>query len=599
MGDGRRRGRGTGAALSLAVMFALALAAQARAATPLEILQLRLQPCPAYDTARMGSYTDAQVEDAKAGDFIVDGRPAHLVPPVDWSQDPHDDRSWVHYFHGFPWLDRLLYGYVHGGDVAALAGARDLMLDWVANNPPPVGAREENWKDKTTGDRAGYLGFVARAAACESLLSDAQASTLIDSARQHAAVLSDPALYEVHNHGLFADFGLARLGTYLSFLPQASAWLDLARQRFRSTLAKRLIQSEGLWLEQSTSYQYTIISLAQRFGDRYGSVLPTSVFARMRDVAGWLVTPAGRTVPWGDSNSGEAPDWALSEAADDSGLLLLPGSGIAAVKDSGGYLLVTASFHNRTHKHADDLGFHLYDRGRDVVSDTGIFHYNLDKWRQFSAAAEAHSVLTVGRRGLPIDKDGRAYGSGIRAAGVGDGWYAIKGATPLLRPQGVRHKRLFLYRPGRALVVIDSLRAKGVHSYHRRFQIAPGIGHRRRRGRVQLEANGFAGSLRVTRPRSRLEIVEGHYSPPRGWSFPGRKRRVPRPTLEYTTRTKDAELVAALGLRGGIRAKLIRAGGKSLKLRVGGPAVRNTTLRVSRAGDRLQVQRVRPSHRRR
>jgi hypothetical protein len=549
----------------------------------------------------MGSYTAAEVQDAKDGDFVVYGRAAHLVPPVDWDQDPHHDRTWIHYFHGFVWLDRLLYGYVNGGDVAALAQARDLLLDWIAANPLPaaVADRTENWKDKTVGDRAGYLGFVTRAAACEGLLSDPQAATLLDSIRQHAAVLSDPAVYQGDNHGLFADFGLARIGVYLGFLPEGPGWVSLARQRFRSTLAGRLFEDEGLWLEHSTTYQFAVIRLAEAFGERYGTALGAASFARMRDVAGWLVTPAGRKVPYGDSDPLAAPEWGQEQAAGDHGLLFLRRSGIAAVKDDGGYLLVTAGFHNRTHKHADDLGFHLYDRGRDVVSDTGFFHYIFDKWRKFSDSTAAHSVLTVGRRGFSIEKNSRAYGSGIRAGGEGAGWYAIGGTTPLLRPQGVRHRRLFLYRPGRALVVVDLVRSKRMRSYHRRFQIAPGIGHRRRRGKVSLAADGFVGALRVADRRTRLDVSEGHYTPPRGWSFPRARQRVPRPTFDYTTRAKKAELVAAFGLRGGAQAKLIRAGKRSLAVRVGGPAVRPSTLEVSRAGNRLTVRRKRGPGRRR
>ena len=55
------------------------------------------------------------------------------------------------------------------------------------------------------------------------------------------------------------------------------------------------------------------------------------------------------------------------------------GAGFAFVRGSSetgghGYLAVTDGFHNLTHKHGDELSFELYDDGRSIVNDTGLFH---------------------------------------------------------------------------------------------------------------------------------------------------------------------------------------------------------------------------------
>ncbi len=539
------------------------------------------------------SWSPSQVAAAQGGDFEVrEGKPAHLVPPVDWTQDPYGDRSWVHYLHGFRWLDELLYAYVHDGDVQALAQARDLLLDWIASNPLPSGEPEQSWTDKTVGDRSGYLGFVTRAAACRGLLSDAQASTLLDSLRQHATVLADPERYEANNHGLFVDFGLALIGDYLRFLPDGQADLALARSRFRSTFAGRLEESEGMWLEHSTGYQFIVLRLVEDFAALFDPGTYDAELAGMRDAAGWLVTPGGDQVGYGDSKQGRAPDWARERAAGDEGLRLMPRSGLAAVNDGGGYLLVTAGFHNRTHKHADDLGFDLYDRGRDLVTDSGNLNYNLDKWRAFSRSVAAHSVLSVGNAEFPIDDEENIYGSGILAGGHAHGWYAIEGENPLLRPRGVRHRRFFLYLPGRALLVVDVVNARRRHTYHRRLQLAPGLQTRRRHGKLVLRDDGFHGALRESGHAARKAIVEGRYKPPGGWSFPAGRDRVARPTVELNSRARSARFVSALGLRGAVRARVLRARGRSLRVRMRGRALdRAQTVSVSRSGERLRIRR--------
>jgi hypothetical protein len=568
-------------------------ASSASAATSSEILLLGRQPCPAYHVASSRTRSPSEVAAAKDGNFEVrKGKPAHLVPPVDWTQDPYDDRSWVHYLHAFRWLDQLLYAYVHDGNVHALAQSRDLLLDWIASNPLPSGAPEESWMDKAVGDRSGYLGYVIRAAACRGLLSNPQASTLLDSLRQHAAVLSDPESYQATNHGLFADLGLALIGNYVAFLGDGQADLALARSRFRSTLASRLEEREGVWLEQSTVYQFVLIALVQRFASLFEPGGYDEELARMRDAAGWLVTPGGDEVAYGDTRQGRAPEWAQERAAGDEGLRLMPRSGLAAVNDGGGYLLVTAGFHNRTHKHADDLGFQLYDRGRDVITDSGNSGYNTDRWRDFSRSVAAHSVLSVGAAGFPIDSDRSIYGSGILAGGSAHGWYAIEGRNPVLRTQGVRHRRLFLYRPGRALLLVDLVEAGRRHTYHRRLQLAPGLQTRRRNGELVLRGQGFHGALRDTGDRVRLQIVEGRYKPPGGWAFPAGRDRVARSTVELTSKSRRAKLVSALGLRGAVSAKLLHASGRSLRVHVRGPALEHPqTVRVARSGEWLRVRR--------
>lgn len=519
---------------------------------------------------------------------------ATLVPPVDWAQDPHRDRSWVHYLHGLTWLDQLLSSYVRFGDEGALARARDLLLDYVHRNPrgepstPPMA-----WNDKGAGDRAELLGYITRAAACEGMLSDPQAWLLIVSMRDHAAFLSLPENHPVHNHALFVDLGLARLGRYASFLREGDTWVDRARRTFTATLLARLNQREGIWLEHSTTYQFAVLRLVEQFARVAGGERLGGLAAVMREAAGWLVTPDNRMAPIGDTNERAAiPTWARAEAADDSGLRVMRRSGYAAVKKKGGYLLVGASFHSTVHKHSDDLGFHLYDGGRDIVSDSGIFSYNLDKWRDFSRSAAAHSVLTVNGSEFPTLDPKNVYGSGIRAGGRGDGWYAIEGRNPLVRSQGVRHRRVFLYKPGRALLVVDRVRSKGRHRYRRSFQIASGLEvEPGKRAGLALRATGFSGRLRDSGRRSRRAIVAGRYTPPAGWSFPSKRRRVARPTVHYRSRARNANYLAAFGLRGPVRARVLDTGKRSLAVAVRGGGVKPAKLHVTRRKHHLKVKR--------
>ena len=70
-------------------------------------------------------------------------------------------------------------------------------------------------------------------------------------------------------------------------------------------------------------------------------------------------------------------------------------------------------------------------------------------------------------------RDRDSYGSGLLAAGQGDGWYAILGRNPLLEP--VDHRRLLLYRPGELVLVVDQVEAEEEHTIDRRLHFGPDL----------------------------------------------------------------------------------------------------------------------------
>ena len=168
----------------------------------------------------------------------------------------------------------------------------------------------------------------------------------------------------------------------------------------------------------------------------------------------------------------------------------------APPRATAGYLAVTDGFHNTTHKHADELSFELYDHGTSIVNDTGLYHKDPGEIRDFVLSNRAHSGLVVDGLDLPISDPENAYGSGLIAAGQGDGWYAIEGRNRLLHDQGVDHTRLFLYRPGVALVIVDHVRSGLAHTYTRYLQLHPDIelGDRDETA-IQINAPGFAGAV--------------------------------------------------------------------------------------------------------
>lgn len=513
--------------------------------------------CPAPNRIEVEGIRPQKVERAKRGVFSVFHTATRLEPPVDWALDPLGAHRFRQNLHKLRYLTPLLSAYELDADTRALRQATDVALDWVEQNPlGGEGVSVEAWTDKVVGDRVPILAFTTRAAACEELLDPNDANALLDSLRRHGKFLADPDNYVPDNHGLFADSGLFLLADYLPFVDDAEEWRRLALDRFEQTLTGRL--ADGIWLEHSTAYQFFVLEALEDLAGFADEPRLDRLVARMRAAAAWLVMPDGEMTQFGSSNLEPVPRWTLERGRQLEGMRVFDDAGFAVVRSGGeppdeGYLAVTAGFHNLVHKQADELSFELYDRGHRIVTDTGLYHKDPGPERDFVLSAAAHSVLAVDGETFPIADSANAYRSAIIAGGEGDGWYAIAGRNPLLEQQGARHKRLFLYRPGEALVIVDRVQADVQHTYSRYLQLGPDIEIDPRGARkVELRARGFAGSLHDAPagvPASR-STARGSEDPLAGWTSPDFRRFVPRWTVGIDSEAEDVTHVATIALDG-------------------------------------------------
>ncbi|MEO8091760.1 MAG: heparinase II/III family protein [bacterium] len=559
---------------------------------------------PLYDSIRkQEAYPDSALAAAtEEQTFNLRGFKLRLAPAIDWGQNPDDSTAFQGKLQGFTWLDLLIYAY-RTGDTKALAQARDISLDWIRANPfanPYLEGRDRGdskpWIDKVTAARVQFIAYVAAAADCEGMLSARQRRTLESSLQQHGAFLADPAAYHETNHGLYADRGLYVLSRLYPDLPAAKAWRRLAIDRFTRTLRLHLTGGEGFWLEHSAGYQLAINRLVDGFLDLISNEdrRLTRIARQMNEVTGWVIEPDGEIALSGDSNLKAVTPEELASSQAGQGLRWLPKTGLAFVRrqDPAAYLQMMASFHSTTHHHADDLSFDLFDRGHRIVSDTGLYHKDLDRFQAFQESPQAHSVLWAAPGGIARG-DSAAYGSGLDAAGRGDGWYAVLGHDPLQQQIGVAHSRLFLYRPGYALAVVDWARSDYPRQYRRYFQIDPGVEVEREGGSLRLLADGLDATLTSsanTKEHLRLARAEKH--PLAGFAFLGFRQAVPRWTVTFQNETDDLDAVATFGLDPAqqVTARLVgEPTSEGLALRILSEGADLGTILVIRKGDRLRV----------
>ena len=549
---------------------------------------------PEYLVHNTGTHTQAEVDRAREGVFKVHRRSIRLAPPVDWSRDPDDSRRFRAALNALTWMDVLFYDYRVNHRRSSLRRARDLAVDWIRSNPHPQGATDRTWDDRVTATRGPFLAYAMRASGCEGLLGARDRKILRDSVFEHGRLTASDRRYRATNHGLYVDTNLILLARAVPGIAGDRGWEAKGKQRFKRTLRGRIVEDEGFWLEHSSAYQLAIRRQVAFYRDLVGDDGLEELLGRMTDISGWLVEPDEELWLLGSSNYDRVPDDVRDEAAADEGMLWLAGSGLAVVKEAGSYLGLASTFFNASHKHSDDLSFELFDQGRRIVSDSGQFDKDPGPWRSFQVSPRAHATLTVD--GEPFGRDGAsAYGSGLVARGVGDGWYALLGRNPLVRSQGVDHRRLLLFRPGLGLIVVDRLRSHGSHTYRRYFQIGTGIEAVAGSSVVGLSDGAWTGRLADGGPGApaNVSLAKGRRRPLiLGFEFPSFRERTPRYTVTLASKGRDRDELAVVSVDpdASLEARLLSAqpDTTSVELQVdGAPA---GTLDVTRNGKGLAVE---------
>jgi Heparinase II/III-like protein/Heparinase II/III N-terminus len=491
------------------------------------------------------------IENARRDTYTVRGREIELLPPVDWRMDPYESWPWRFWLHSLQFLAAALVQYSGDGEVDMLLRSRDLVIDWLGANLDHNGSDDQSWYDQGVGIRAGIIGYVRRACLFESLLSVDQRALLDRGVLHHAAWLADDKNYAaLSNHGLYQDAGLFTMAQHCADLPGARQWELLAQRRFMETLSRHVDLDEGLHREHSPSYHFYVLELLQALrptglgGERLAVLVD-----RMERAAGRLALPDGVSVPFGDSDLTRAPTYAV-EAPEWHGLAAFLDTGYAAVRHGDSMLAVSGAYHAHAHKHADELTWCLYEHGTLLVGDAARYSYTDEQApaRVYARSSQAHNVLTLDGNSFPW-KDLAPYGSALEAAGAGDGWYAVLGRNPFV--QG--HRRVFLYRPGSLLVIVDDLELSEEHRVDRWVHLGRGVSAVRqgpRAFRLLDDSQSELGSLTDHSPGPLEVTVErGARDPWRGWVFPTELHAEPVDTVALTTRTSRSTLVHAVNLR--------------------------------------------------
>jgi hypothetical protein len=439
----------------------------------------------------------------------------------------------------------LLSGHVITRSDRLLRPCLDIALDWIRQHTGAKNVSSFAWYDMAVASRAALLGYLL--AQSGEVITAAERDILTDAAVTHARWLSASKNYKArHNHGLFSDAGLLMLCKSAPGIDECSTAVALAHDRFRETLLAT-VSSEGVHLEHSVGYHFDVLDLVERKLAVDMDPEVARVRDAMRKVAPWFVMPDGTYPQAGDTHRQNAPDWAVLEAVKKRGSQRF-GTGYFAVREDESYLLVTASHNGSAHKHLDDLSFVLVDGGQPLLVDPGLYGYESAPIRSYLKSAAAHNTLVIDQHHrLPSPP----YGGTLVASGEDEGWYAVWGRNAATAP-GVAHERVWLYRPGQALLLVDLIEstdgAEHDHVRYLHFPAEVAVSVVPRGARIKAPSGSTYLALDASHePPVRVDHVIGRTSPtPHGFVAPTDLTAVPASVIELWGRSRSTDLLTVL-----------------------------------------------------
>jgi len=413
---------------------------------------------------------------------------------IDWAAPGKKSRAWGFHFHAWEFMDPLLKEFQQSGAPEMLHWMYESATNWWNFARSNEDEEAMVWYDMSLSLRTPRLARLILLLA-NSHEPD-RALELLEPIVKHAEALLRKEAYNANNnHGFFAAAASIELPKLMPFLPLAGLLTHIGEKRMNE-MVDRQFAVDGGHLEHSPDYHRMLLGSFEKALDA-GLISDAETERRIHLAAhalGWMVQPDGKLVQFGDTDAFDVDaarlhshdnntEFILSNGTRgnpaDEELYVLPNSGYAFVRSpqpsakservKSGYLAFLAGFHSRAHKHADDLTFTWFDKGHEIIVDSGRYGYEQPlppdaperkKGFYYGAPERIYVESTLAHNTIQVDgenierRERIPYGSALGDCTITDGRFILRGAV---EHNTYRHQRLLKYEPGHSLEIIDTL----------------------------------------------------------------------------------------------------------------------------------------------
>lgn len=492
-------------------------------------------------------------------------RPASRFPETDlgvpppWDVNPVGLTTWDYYRHALDWTRPLVAVWYTSADSACLRRFVDILQDWSRHNAVPPGSSRYAWNDHAVAMRLRLLVWFWELYRRSADLDWTVGRLVLASIHQHALFAVDERTYRPQsNHGLESVGALLAAAVTVPEFTEADAWRRAALRRLEAYVDDNFSKG-GIHREQSPMYHLFVLRrLAEITGflETNGQHAPEPVRRTLeRGVAAWphFIRADGTLPTIGDSLppvtagwrrdletlvGGPLPGPTVSSApnprGDGADLLLDFDAGYAlftcGTMTEGGsrddlHVAFKCNYYRFSHFHRDGGSLTLFRRGREWLTDPGLYNYQEDdERRRYVRSARAHNVVLVDGEDFDVHPV-RLVDWGRTAQ---EDFVTVEHALP-----AVSHRRTVSRRGSGEVVITDRLMADDrPHRYMQLLHVASGLAVDIREDHAQLSDGERVAEIRQA-TAGRWHVVEGCEDPLQGWVSPRLDEFVPAPVLVF------------------------------------------------------------------
>ncbi|RZT94254.1 heparinase II/III-like protein [Advenella incenata] len=469
----------------------------------------------------------------------VGAAPIPLLVPMNYG--PRNDRNIEFALSSWKFLAPIWKVYFSSKKYKYLKELYTFFLDWNQSLEISNGKNSFAWYDMAVGTRAMHLALFLYVLNEEKIeLSTRDSRILGDIINRHIEYLENEKNLKYNNHGVWQILGLRLL--YWSRNETSQEKIDFCEYQL-SKLIDLNFTEENVSSENSPFYhKYTADLICQ---------IPTQLFAQTQaritaiqdkkdEISAWLTSPSGYFYLIGDSDdkgmllkSKISCDFVQDDICYISKAYL--GSGYAIVRthpdtptDDNAALIFHATSASYSHAHSDKLSFVFIHKGIELISDSGKYSYENDKWRKYFVSDRAHNTVGFTNK-VFMPTDTNLGDSHIFECNFDNGTYYLSGETKK-KDVLFEHKRILSFKPDEYLNIVDHIihKCEGVGDIEVRLHFGIDISLQEINSRlVALFDNKIIASIE---PDSRLlqyEIYSGSENPILGWSSRAYKKKKP------------------------------------------------------------------------
>lgn len=509
-----------------------------------------------------------------------------LNEKLDW-ENIEVGRSYLRRLNGHIFLGDLLSSYEETNNTIFIKKGIEIINNWMDNFELDYELKNKSkyaFHDETTALRLNnWIGFLLVA---HDLFPAEQLKRFETNIEKTAKLLSDDNFHNKNtNHGMYQDLSLLLYCIVFNKDLNSNIYKEISIKRLKDYF-EFVYTEDGVHKEHTPMYHYEVSKCVYLYSKilkdielEFSNYL-NDLYTKTLRFSYQILKPDGRFPEIGDN----APSKVISkykDLYDDKKYLyaitcgkygskplensvVFKDAGYAILRDDWGkkesalYILFSAAYNSRYHKHCDELSVLIY-KGDNLFVESGCngFEYS-DIFTQYGYSSYAHNSLIVDNKSMKLDMNLANNLQKLNDASlnyedvyikdykISENYSYVLGVNK--RYKDIIHKRSVEYeKDNNYIKIIDNIGSKNKHNYKILWNLAVGINIKYEGDKTYLVKERTEEKIgEISFESSEKFVINKYFGEtediPKGWYFPKPKEKEKRYTIELECDCITAEI---------------------------------------------------------